>query len=963
MAILRGPAKPWEERGKDAGKAFDAVVRAFGLDPDDGETRAELDRLAGITKRWDALADAYEEGIAKTEGIGKKELLGALARLHDKRRDDPRRALEAYDRLLKLDETDPDPLEEMDQLATLLSDWPALVFVLTRRAELSPNDEERASLWRRVGEAKRDMLDDAPGAIDAYERALELEPESAFTLDNLMALYEAKNDAPRLVDLYRRRVELCGEDDQGLKFQLLVDAANRYEIGLGDRREAISLLNDALVITPGEPEVLKKLDALYTAESMWPELLENLRLQAANAPDQATKNGLRKRIGHLLASELDDAGQALEAYKQVLDAGFEEEAAEAIRQLGDTRDELRAEAAGALEPVLRAAQRWAEVASVLEMRLRAQSEPADRAGTLRALAVVCETRLGDARRAEDALLRALAEEPSRADLHSEIERLADQNGEAGWLRYADALGERAGAIFDAAITTELYRRLGQVAEERLEDNARAAKAYAQAVEQAGDSAEILVALDRLYGRLGETRPLADVLERRVALEGEANKQADLYHRLAGLQIREFGEKAQGLATLRTALEKVPAHVASREAIEQLLDAASSPDARAQPDNDALFDEAFDALEMTYRALGQREDLAKLYERKVTRADTGRDRSRARLDLARVLEDVLADAARAQRVIETQIAEDPSDAEALSELERLAPISSGWREASDALSRALSEAEGGSSQSAVPAGTRAELWIRLAGWQRDKLHELRAAEDSYGHALAADPENPEILRSIEDLQRAPGRERDLVATLRTRAKLESNLDEKRGMLEEAKVLAGDHRRRPRARRGRPARSARRGREQRLGAGGAHQAPRRSGRSPGGGAPPAPPRRGRPGRRRADRLSTARRAAGVLAEQVKDLRVRSRSLTSRSWSKTATTRRRRAACASSTRPRVENVIWGSCSSCSSTTPRASAIAPRCAWTWRACRTSVLERRRTRPRRCGRSWKRIPRRPRRW
>ncbi len=770
VAILRETAKLWEERGKDAPKAFEAMVQAFALDPEDGEARAELDRLGGITRRWDALAAAYEQGITKLEGPGQKELLLALARLHDKRRDDPRRALEAYDRLLKLDESDPEPLEQMDQLATLLSDWPAVVRVLVRRAELSGNDEDRASLWRRVGEAKRDMLDDAAGAIDAYERALELESDSAFTIDNLIALYEVKNDAPRLVDLYRRRVELCGEDDADLKFQLLVDAANRYELGIGDRREAVRLLGDALELRAGDPEVLRRLDALYTLEKMWPELLENLKQQAAAAAGLPAKNGLQKRIGHLLATELDDAAGALASFREVLSTDFDEEAFTALREIGDTRDELRAEAADALEPVLRAASRWADVASILELRLRAQTEPAERGATLRALASVCESHLGDSKRASGALVRALAEEPTRAEIHEEIERLAGQGGDESWKSYADALGERATAVFDVAVTTDLYVRLGRIAEEKLHDDARAAKAYAQAVEQAGDGVVTLGALDRLYGRLGDTRALADVLEWRIGLEAAAAAQADLYHRLAVLQISEFGEKQQGLATLRSALERTPDHEASRAAIEGLLS------------DEGLFDDAFDALEMVYRALGKNEELAALYAKKVTRATNVRDRSRARIDLALVLEQKVGDATRARKIIEEQVAEDPSDPDALTELERLAAASSGWKEATAAFSAALTGSKD------VPSGTRSELWVKVAGWQKTHLSDVRAAEVSFGSALAGDPENVDILRAIEELQRAPGRERDLVATLRARAKLETSLSEKRGVLEEAKVLA-------------------------------------------------------------------------------------------------------------------------------------------------------------------------------
>ncbi len=770
VSILRETAKLWEDRGEDRERAFVAVRDAFVLDPDDGESREELDRLAEATGRWDELAEAYERGIERTEDFGKRDLLGALARLHDQKRDDPRRALEAYDRVFHLDESDIEPLEAMDDLATLLSDWSTLVRVLAKKAELENDDTERASTWRRIGEARRDMLEDAPGAIEAYERALELEPDSASTLDHLIGLYEQKNDAARLVDLYRRRIEIAGEEDQDLKYRLLVEAANRYEFGLNDRREAIALLGEALGVRPGDAEVMRRLEELYAAEKMWPELLDNLRLSAAQATDEDVRRTLKKRIGALLAGELEDPQQALEAYREVLERGFDDEAAKAVRDLGESREELRADAADALEPVMRSAERHQELADVLEMRLRAQTDPQDRARTLRAIAEVAEGPLSDAQRAQDALLRALVEEPGDAQLHADIERLSEKLGKDGWSRYADSLADRAGAIFDAEVTTDLFNRLGRIAETQLADDARAAKAFVQAAEQSGDNPEVLASLDRLFSRLGDAKSLADVLERRVGVEADAAAQAELTFRLASLQIKEFGEKQRGLSTLRSALERVPDHAASREALEALLD------------DDALFQDAFEALEWVYRTLGKGEDLAKLYERRVARARDSRERIRSRLDLARVLDEQVHDSPRAQRVVEQALAEDPSDPDALDELERLAPITSGWKEAADALAAALS------AENDVPTATRTELWVKVASWRRDKLEDARGAEDAFVAARKLDPDSVEVIRALEDLQRAPGRERELIDTLRARAKVETDLDQKRQILREAKALA-------------------------------------------------------------------------------------------------------------------------------------------------------------------------------
>src|SRR6202011_2012473 len=81
IAILRESAQLWEKRGGDRARAFEATRSAWILDPEDGDAREHLDRLAAVTKRWDDLAAAYETAIAKTDGLTKREPLAALAQL------------------------------------------------------------------------------------------------------------------------------------------------------------------------------------------------------------------------------------------------------------------------------------------------------------------------------------------------------------------------------------------------------------------------------------------------------------------------------------------------------------------------------------------------------------------------------------------------------------------------------------------------------------------------------------------------------------------------------------------------------------------------------------------------------------------------------------------------------------------------------------------------------------------
>lgn len=769
--ILRETAKLWEDRGADRGKAFDAIKRAWALDPEDGSLRGEADRLAEALADWDGLVAAYETATAAVDDVAKPDLLRGLAELHDRRRDDPRKALETLERLHTLDPDDLSVVERLDKLATLLGDWRALDRVLAKKAEIHGDPAEQALAWRRLGGLRRDMLDEPAQAIAAFEHALEVESDSTVTLDALIALYEAKDDNEKLVELYQRRVDAAGANEADLRYDLLMRRARRAEKGLVDPREAIGSLRAALDVRPNDPEASRALERLYESEKMWLELLDAMRLRAATTSDAAERIGVRKRIGELQARELDDAAAALEIYRQVLDeAPGDEGAVAAVRAIGEKDEALRGTAADILEPVLRGAGRHDDLVAVLELRLGGQQDPTDRARTLQSIARVHEEGRHDLAAARDALLRAFEETPDDKELRDELERLAGHEaGDAGWRAWADALEKRAAGGYDAELGKELLVTLARVAEQKLKDDARAASALAKATEQAGDLPELLEGLDRLYGRLDKSEDLADVLQRRIEVSTEAAARADLRRRLALLQIEKFNHKREGLATLRSAIEEVPDHAATREALEKLLDDAE------------LFEEVSESLEPVYRAANDHHKLATLFEKRIDRA-APRDRTRLRLDLARVLEEKAADPKAAQRQVERALKDEPTEAEVFAELERLLPITDQWKEAADVVAELLG------ANPSLPSDTARDLWLKVAGWRRDRVKDERGAEEAYAKGLAHDPENLEILKTIETLQRGAGRESDLVATLRRRSALEGAPEEKRVLLREAHTLA-------------------------------------------------------------------------------------------------------------------------------------------------------------------------------
>ncbi len=770
VAVLRETAELWETRGRSPERARLALKEAFRLDPEDTDVRASYERLTEATSAWDELATLYDEVLlAQPDIVTKRDVLATLAEVHNTRRDDPRRALDAYERLHRVDEMELAPLNYMERLATLLSDWQILVRVLTAKADLTHDDEERASIWRRVGESKRDMLDDPAGAIDAYEKALEIEPGNAFTADCLIELYEQHENADRLVELYQQRVELCDEDDGELKYNLLTSAAEVFETKIDDRLRAIESLNQALETVPGDAKVLASLNRLYRAEAMWPELLDNLRVQADQVQVPDERAALRRQIGEILATKLENYDDALEAYRLVLeDTPVDEDTIGKVRQIGEDHEELRSIVAQVLVPVLTRTEANEPLVGILEMRLTAEMDPSDRVLTLRSIAEVLEQKLQRTDDAEGALLRALAEKPEAEELHEGIERLAQLSN--GWGRYVDVLEERAGALFDPEVARDLLVRAGRIAEQRLADNRRAVENYTKAVEQAGDHPELLAALDRLYTNLGDPEKLAEILDRRVAVEDGDDEQAELFYRLGKLQISEFKDSGQALQSFRSALERKREHDGAAVQLEALTNERD------------LFEEASDILEEVYRARGQTDKLAALYEKRIGFAETDDERIDMRRSLARVLEEDCGDPRSAQRVLQQGLSDNPADSALLEEIERLAPINSDWESACAALGVAIEGAK------ELPPEVASQLCIRLAGWHKDQLGSKAGAERALVRALDFEPENDEILALVEQLQSEPGREEDLLSTLRRRAKLQLDTDRREEVFRRAKELA-------------------------------------------------------------------------------------------------------------------------------------------------------------------------------
>ncbi|MFP6686307.1 MAG: hypothetical protein VB934_16430, partial [Polyangiaceae bacterium] len=540
LDLLNQTARLWEAEGEDEKRAFAVLREAFQLVPEDEATREEFQRLADEVDGWSVVAKSYTKVLETLDDPAvKRELLFTLAAVHDELLDDPRAALKALSELTTLAPDDVESLERMETLCSLLSDWRALTEVLEKKADVAINEEESATMWQRIGSIRSDMLEDRESAIAAFTPALEHDPNAVLAVDRLIALHREPGQQARLVVLLEQRVDINAADAEGRR-EFILEAAACHEV-LDQPSDAIRMLRLALHDHADDIAVLKKLEGLYRIDNREDELLENLKMQASVSSDADERLALRNKIGDLYLSKFDNSFDALEQYRLVLEEKNDDaHALGAVKRIAADHEEQRLEVAELLEPLLSELGRFDELLQTMKWRLSAQSGATERVQTLRGMALVAEEQLDDPEQARDFLISALAVSPDSDAIHDDVARLCELIED--FRPYAEALQRVATDTYDALLQSELYERLGIIAEEELEDSAMAIDAYRKAIEQTEEPNEVLAALDGLYVAAEDHEQLAEILERRAEVETDDKVIAEIGFRLAVVRIDVFSDQ-------------------------------------------------------------------------------------------------------------------------------------------------------------------------------------------------------------------------------------------------------------------------------------------------------------------------------------------------------------------------------------------------------------------------------------
>jgi tetratricopeptide (TPR) repeat protein len=245
--------------------------------------------------------------------IGKR-----LARVHEEERGDLESAEGAYQFVLDVAPLDPDALEALDRLHTASGEAEKLVVVLSRRAQIIADPEEK------VGHTLRLAGDPARTTSAAWTRrwcsTARWSRGSTRATARASTRWRPSTGAGALGRALRGAGAQArrGGLGRGARGDVHPHGAHRGVLP-GAPDDAVKLYEQVLVIRGEEAETLSAIAALHEAAGRWQDLIDVLERQLGSEADSDRRVEIALRVAAVYLEKLGDVERAIEGYRRVLD--------------------------------------------------------------------------------------------------------------------------------------------------------------------------------------------------------------------------------------------------------------------------------------------------------------------------------------------------------------------------------------------------------------------------------------------------------------------------------------------------------------------------------------------------------------------------------------------------------------------------------------------------------------------
>jgi golgin subfamily B member 1 len=821
-ALTKRVAVLYEDALRNADKAVQAWRTVLEIDDSDEEALDALARLYIAASEWRELVDIYQRKIELSRDPQSLRYLRFLsARVYEEKLEEPNEAASQLRAVLDGHSGDPDALAMLDRIFTREKQHIELLEILDLRVAGTQGPDQDALAFRAAQLVEKD-LEDASGAIARYRDIVERNPghdgartalwqiakDESYRLQAVAALEPVLRQTREWADLVELlELRLGVEETPGVRLEILTEIARIREEEQLDKRRAFDAWAAAFAEDPSEEGPREALERLATITGDYARLADAYQARLEDSLDPELEQKLAWRLAELYEDQLSEPAKAVEFLRRIVTVPGQE--APALARLATLLDRLA---------------RYRELEEVVERQADVAADGGEQAAFLAALGELRLERLNDREGAVRAFRDALERQPTDpkalgalrgllgdAELRREIvdilEPLAESRGDYAELA---SLYEVRVALEDSGPERALWwRRVAEIADERLEDRNRAIEALGKALvddPSAPDSAE---ALERVA--LAAGRPTAAAERMEAALKDLTGtslvelglRAADLYQQASAPQtdaaaerlyrrvLEEEPENPRALESLDALYrkqdhpEKLAKVLEQRGAVEMDSEKRASHYAEAARILEKLGDipaavtawqavregdegnaEALGELARLLEAQGRTTDLVTVLEDRARFSDAKEERATLFFRIGELRQGALTDAEGAATAFKEVLDIDPADRRALDALAALEEKREDYAALEEVLLRRLSVADG---------NERSTTLLALARNAEQKLEDSDRAASYLHQILESDARNRAAYDSLTRLLEQGERWYDLIELYERRAAAEAKAD--------------------------------------------------------------------------------------------------------------------------------------------------------------------------------------------
>ncbi len=694
----------------------DEAVAAYStiLDGDSRNAKAleALERVYFKREEFQKLYGVYEKMV--DIAVGDEQLADVyahMARIASEALQKDDEAQDLWNRVIDLRGEDPTALVALADIYERREQWRELVDILERTVRIA-SDREKAPLHKRLGRIWATKLGRERNAIEAWSKALELEPGDLESLRAMCQLYRSTQAWEELSTMLRRLIDVGVtqlEDDelQGLYAQL-----GELEGDVLMRpNEAVEAWRRVLQLDPGDHKALGALEAIFSREARWEDLIEVLEKKSVVLDDQKARIDVLLQAGATYEEKLSDKQSAAQMYERV--RGM---------------DAANITASAQLEAIYREQYNWQKLNEVLLERVENTPDVEQRITTLQNVAKIFEEEIGDQESAFVVLQAAFKEDYSNEATSRELERLATTAN-----KWSDLLADYTQVVqglTDTKAKADLWVKIGRWYGDNLHHVDYAVASVQQALALDGNHVGALAAMADFHRKRGAWDELTDTLRHHASVEPDPKKRTELYLNLAELLEVQMGDPGQAIGAYNSAVD-------------------ADPEA---PSQDALV-----ALDRLYRRQMQWPDLIRVLERRAGLSQEPDEQVKFKLEIANLYDSYLDDSAHAIAAYRDVVTIDSRNLAALRALESLYEKTGQSEAYLDVLENQL-DASGTDAE-------RISLYQRMAIAWEERFNKADRAWECLEKVLVLDERSQGTYRELERLYRQERRWESLVDTYR------------------------------------------------------------------------------------------------------------------------------------------------------------------------------------------------------